>query len=197
MPTSPMRQELAFIYNSLTGMQYGDNYVLSYAPLFSSFSVSHSTLMASSASYNVKDTIAVTFTPSVALAAAVLTTSPTEMMLVFELPTRYYSDDVGIPAYFTNEGKTWTNGQYYTHYATVPSQYASTRFMKGQRTQSYTPMRLSVTNHSAFSTSTSYTFKFPLIVSPQGDQVPLTYKLSLISISNGAASPVTYGFYHM
>jgi hypothetical protein len=83
-------------------MQYGDNYVLSYTPLFTSFSIAHSTLMASDSSYSVKDTIAITFTPKVNMNAAVLSGSITEAMLVFEIPTRYFSDDVGIPTVFTN-----------------------------------------------------------------------------------------------
>lgn len=69
--------------------------------------------------------------------------------------------------------------------------------MKGQRTRNYTPMRFSVTYFSDFLSTTSYTFKFPLIVLPQGDNIPLTYKVSLVSYANNAATPVIMGEYVM
>lgn len=103
MPTTPMRQELVFEYNSMVGLQYTDVYKLDYPLLFSSFSVLHSTLMASSASYtNVRNTIKLTFNPALTMAASTTSGSITESMLVLEVPTRYFSDDLNIPSVFTN-----------------------------------------------------------------------------------------------
>lgn len=197
MPTTPMRQEIVFTYNSMVGLQYSDVYVLNYSPLFSAFSMTHSTYMASTASRTVKGVIAVTFTPSVAANASVSTSgSETETMLVLEIPTKYFSDTLGIPGYFTSDGLSYSNGQYYTHISNPAQTNANTRFMRGQQSYSYTPSRLSVTDYGAFGLS-SYTFKFPLIQFPQGDLIPLTYKLSLVTYPNNVSYPVVVGTYTM
>lgn len=69
--------------------------------------------------------------------------------------------------------------------------------MRGQQSYSYTPIRFSVTDYGNFVASNSYTFKFPMILHPQGDLIPLTYRVSLVSISNGVAFPVVMGTYTM
>ena len=116
-------------------------------------------------------------------------------MLVLEVPTRYFSDDLGIPSVFTNEGLSYTNGQYFTHLATPSVTNANTRFMKGQNTNNNAPSRFSVTDYGQFLSGTTYTFKFPLITHPQGDLTPVSYRLSLYYFANGATYPVTYGYY--
>jgi hypothetical protein len=86
----------------MVGLQYSDVYVINYPLLFNIFSVVHSTLLASTASYTVRNTLSVSFNPAIAVSAATLTGIVTECMLVLEVPTRYFSDDLNIPLIFTN-----------------------------------------------------------------------------------------------
>lgn len=197
MPTTPMRQEIVLTYNSMVGLQYFDVYKIDYPLMFSSFGISYSSLMASSGAYNVRVTLTFTFNPALTLPASVTSGSITESMLVLEVPTRYFSDDLNIPTVFTNEGLAYTNGQYYTHLATPSITNANTRFMKGQNANNNAPSRFSVTDYGAFASGTTFTFKFPLITHPTGTGTPVTYRLSLYSIANGVTYPVIYGFYQL
>ena len=46
-----------------------------------------------------------------------------------------------------------------------------------------------MTDYGALSSSNSYYIRFPLITLPSGTNVPLTYKVKLLSYANGVPYP--------
>ena len=65
MPTVPKRLEIAFVYTSTSGLDYGDTFRMDYPGLMNSFSVYHLTYRRS-----VYDMLGFRFTPSYTLSAA-------------------------------------------------------------------------------------------------------------------------------
>lgn len=68
LPTSPVRYEISFIYNSNLALKFGDTYIANFVGLMSSFSVNHLILKQATSNF-----IGFTFTPQFTLAASSLT----------------------------------------------------------------------------------------------------------------------------
>lgn len=83
------------------------------------------------------------------------------------------------------------SGVYYSHYSSPAVTNANTRILCGQNTQgqNWAPIKLTVTDYGAVNSGTLYYFRFPLIIFPSGNAVPLTYKVKLLQYSNNYAYP--------
>lgn len=102
---------------------------------------------------------------------------------------------MGIDTLFTNDGMTFQNGAYFTHYSSPAITNANTRILCGQYSASYTPIKLRVTDYGQFTAGTSYYFRFPMIMNPSTYNIPFIYKIRLLSYANTNFYPTTIGYY--
>ena len=192
MPTSPSRLEISLIYNSYLNLAYGDVYTLDFAAYMTSYAVSHSHLMS-----GYYDMLGFTFQPAFALPAASTSAPVTESVLSFEVESKYYDPCLNIDGVFSPDNMPFYSGVYYSHYASIAVSNANTRIKCGTNTQAqnWAPAILSITDYGALSTASSYYFRFPLITLPSGTNVPLTYKVKLLSYVNGSPYPTIISEY--
>ena len=190
LPTSPVRYEISFIYNSNLALKFGDTYVLSYSSLLTGFSVNHLILKQATSNF-----IGFTFTPQFSLPAASLTAPITESVLEIEFENRYFAECLGIDTLYSNDGMTFQNGVYFTHYSLPAVTNANTRIFCGQYSSSYTTPRLRVTDFGQFSAGTSYYFRFPMISNPGTYNIPFIYNIRLLSYANSNFYPTVMGAY--
>ena len=139
--------------------------------------------------------IGFTFTPRFTLGAASLTAPVTESVLEVELESRYFSNCLGVDSIYSNDGMTFESGTYFSHYSSPAVNNANTRLLCGQYSESYTPIKLTVTDYGQLSADSSYYFRFPLITNPSGTNTPLVYRLRLLSYANSEHYPVVVGEY--
>ena len=190
MPVTPTFHEISFIYNSNAALKFGDTYQLDFAGLMQSLSVSHSTWKK-----DTYDMLGFTFNPRFTLPASSLTSPVTESVLEIELESRYYSSCLGVDSVFSGDGVDMESGIYYSHYSDPAVTNANTRVLCGQYDESYSNVKLRVTDYGQFSAGTTYYFRFPLIKTPSGDNSPLTYHVRLLKYDNSEHHPVIIGEY--
>jgi hypothetical protein len=192
MPTSPTRLEISLIYKSYLNLAYGDVYTLDFSGLMSTYAVSHSHLMS-----GYYDMLGFTFRPAFGLSAASTSAPFTESVLSFEVESKYYDPCLNIAGVFSPDNMPFYSGVYYSHWASIAVPNANTRIKCGANTQAqnYAPAILSITDYGALSTGSTYYFRFPLIALPSGTNVPLTYKVKLLSYANGQAYPTIISEY--
>lgn len=87
------------------------------------------------------------------------------------------------------------NGIYFTHYSSPHVANANTRILIGQYSYSYTQPKVRVTDYGAFSSGTSYYFRFPMIKNPSTYNIPFIYTIRLLSYASNTHYPVVMGFY--
>lgn len=174
------------IYNNILNLAYGDVFTLDFSGYMTSYSTDHSHLIS-----GYYDMLGFTLRPSFALAAASTSAPVTESVLSFEIESKYYDECLNIAEVFSPSNMPFYSGVYYSHYASFAVDNANTRIMCGKNTQAqnYAPAILSITDYGALSTSISYYFRFPLITLPVGTNVPLTYRVRLLSYPNGVPYP--------
>ena len=193
MPTSPTRIDISLIYNSFLNLAFGDVYSLDFEGLMTTYSVSHSHLMS-----GIYDMLGFTFRPSFAMSAASTSAPVTESVLSFEVESKYYDICLNIDGVFSPDNMPFYSGVYYSHWASIAVPNANTRIKCGANTQAqnYAPAILSITDYGALSTASTYYFRFPLITLPSGTNVPLTYKVRLLSYANGQPYPTVISQYN-
>lgn len=76
LPITPKRLEIALIYTSSVGLEYGDTFRLDYTGLMKTFSINHLTYRAST-----YDMLGVNFMPEFSLSAASLTSPVSESVI--------------------------------------------------------------------------------------------------------------------
>ena len=190
MPAQPNRYEIPFIYNNKNGFQFGDTYILSFSSIMKSFSVSHLTYR-----YSTYNMLGFSFTPRFTLPAASLTSPITESVLEISLESRYFSSCLGVENIFSSDGVDFESGAYFSHYSEPAVSNANTRVLCGQYSESYAPVKLTVTDYGQMSANSNYYFRFPLITNPSGTNTPLLYKVRLLSYANSQYYPVVMGEY--
>lgn len=67
--------------------------------------------------------------------------------------------------------------------------------MCGQYGESYTPVKLRVTDYGQMTASNSYYFRFPMITNPSSDNTPFVYKLRLLHYETNKHYPIVMGEY--
>ena len=87
------------------------------------------------------------------------------------------------------------SGIYYSHYSSPAVNDANTRVLCGQYSESYSNVKLRVTDYGQFTAGTEYFFRFPLIKNPAAENAPLTYHVKLLSYPNSKHHPITIGTY--
>lgn len=186
MPTTPQRVEISLIYNSMLSLAYGDVFTLDFPGKMTSYSTDHSHFMSS-----YYDMLGFTIRPSFALPAASTSAPVTESVLSFQIESKYYDSCLGLSSVYAADGMPFHSGVYFSHYAGTPVANANTRILCGMDTQAqnWAPVILSITDYGALSTASSYYFRFPLITFPSGTNVPLVYRVQLLSYANGQPYP--------
>ena len=88
------------------------------------------------------------------------------------------------------------SGVYYSHFSTPVSASAlnaNTRILCSPSTPTqafnWAPVKLTVTDYISITAASSHYFRFPLIKLPSDTNVPLTYKVKLVSYSSGDSRP--------
>lgn len=190
LPTSPVRYEVSFIYNSQLALKFGDTYVLNFAGYMNSYSVNHLIRKISTRNF-----IGFTFTPQFTLPASSLTVPITESVLEIELESRYFPDCLGIDTLYSSDSMTFQSGAYFSHYSSLSVTNANTRVICGQYSSSYTTTKLRVTDYGQFTAGTSYYFRFPLITNPSTVNIPFVYRVRLLSYANSNFYPTTIGYF--
>ena len=192
MPTSPTRLEISLIYQSSLNLAYGDVYTMDFVAHMTTYAVSHSHLMS-----GYYDMLGFTFRPAFGLPAASTSAPFTESVLSFEVESKYYDECLGIASIFATDGMPFYSGVEYSHWAGTAVASANTRILCGRnsQTQNWAPAILSMTDYGALSSSSTYYFRFPLITLPSGTNVPLTYRVRLLSYANGVAYPTVMSEY--
>ena len=192
MPTTPTRVDVSLVYKNYLNLTYGDVYTLDFSGMMSTYAVSHSHLMS-----GIYDMLGFTFRPAFAMTAASTSAPVTESVLSFEVESKYYDPCLGIAGVFSPDNMPFHSGAYYSHWASIPVANANTRIKCGANTQAqnWAPAILSITDYGALSTASTYYFRFPLITLPSGTNVPLTYKVKLLSYANGSPFPTVLSEY--
>lgn len=96
---------------------------------------------------------------------------------------------------FSNDGMTFQNGYYFSHFSSPAVTNANTRLFCGQYSSSYTTPRLRTTDYGQLSAGTSYIFRYPLITNPTSRYLPFIYKFRLLSYANNIHYPTVIGYY--
>ena len=192
MPTAPTRIDVSLVYKSYLNLAYGDVYTLDFSGMMTTYAVSHSHLMS-----GIYDMLGFTFRPAFAMTAASTSAPVTESVLSFEVESKYYDACLGIAGVFSPDNMPFHSGVYYSHWASIAVANANTRIKCGANTQAqnWAPAILSITDYGALSTASTYYFRFPLIALPSGTNVPLTYKVKLLSYANGSPFPTVLSEY--
>ena len=97
---------------------------------------------------------------------------------------------------YSNDGMDFESGVYFSHYSSPSVANANTRLHCGQYSESYTPIKLTVTDYGQMSANSNYYFRFPLIKNPSGTNNPLTYKVRLLHYGNSEYYPIVMNEYN-
>ena len=90
---------------------------------------------------------------------------------------------------------TFETGVYFSHFSDPAVTNANTRILCGQYSESYSPVKLRVTDYGSFAADTEYYFRFPLIMNPSGTTTPFMYKIRLLHYGSATFQPIVIGEY--
>ena len=96
---------------------------------------------------------------------------------------------------FSGDGMVFESGAYFSHYSSPAVTNANTRLLCGQYSESFTPVKLRVTDYGAMNADSTYYFRFPLISNPSSTGSPLVYKIRMLSYENSKYHPRVMGYY--
>lgn len=87
------------------------------------------------------------------------------------------------------------SGTYFSHFSNPARNDANTRLLCGQYSESYSPIKLTVTDFGEMTLNTQYYFRFTLIKNPTSSGVPFIYKVRLLHYENSKHYPIIMGEY--
>jgi hypothetical protein len=89
----------------------------------------------------------------------------------------------------------FSSGTYLSHYSSPAVSNSNTRLRCGDYSQSYTPLKLSVTDYGQFTAGASYYFRFPLLKNSATQYSPFTYTVRLLRYDSNMYYPVIVNQY--
>jgi hypothetical protein len=128
--------------------------------------------------------------------AAVAAPDELVMTLTYNPIYSQTDQDMGIPTYFTADGLgTFKSGYLYSHNLNPAAAAATTVVQFGQYSNSYAPVRVSMSLQGGYTLGTDQTWKIPLLKNPSTSWKTLSYSLSLYLYTSPNPYPVTLGHY--
>ena len=103
---------------------------------------------------------------------------------------------MGVDSVFSNDGMYFESGTYFSHYSSPAVSNANTRLLCGQYSESYSPVKLTVTDYGQMTANSAYYFRFPLITNPSSTYSPLLYKIRLLKYADSEHYPTVIGEYN-
>lgn len=190
MPQAPSRDELIFESAVFPGSIYRDNLVLEPSPYFTFMQVQHSTT-----TINDLDTLTVIVNPAVTQAAVA---APNELVMTISYNPIYSqaTQDMGLPSLYAADGLgNFKSGYLHSHNLKPAAAAATTVVSFGQYSNSFAPVRASMSLQGGYTIGTVQTWKVPLFVNPSQLYATLAYTVELKLYNTVNGSSVTLGQY--
>jgi hypothetical protein len=192
MPTAPSRDELVIESSVFPGSLYRDNIVLEPYAFFTFAQIQHTTT-----TINDLNTLTVLANPAVTQAAVA---APNELVMTLTYNPIYSqaTQDMGLPTLYSNDGLgNFKSGYLHSHNLNPAAAAATTVVSFGQYSNSYAPVRISMSLQNGYTSGTTQTWKIPLLVNPSQLYSTLSYTLWLKLYNTVNGSSITLCHYDM